>query len=201
MNYQIFTTLENGRNVICVQKPGLNGEKCVLALSLGPVAFKEFCFCMYFVLVLPIRYFIRNTSDKWQPKNSLLMTFLCSFMCSTKFSWFLLFDRLFHECTCIEIGLVLESKTVPHNLDGQSELRIQALLFFFQHIALIGHANEYLTSHYFGNPRHTQSMITYMYMILTEYSWKFQKKMQCGNVVYMPNFKMEKEPSMRAVHL
>ena len=139
-------------------------------------------------MVLPIRYFIRNISDKWQPKNSLLMTFLCSFMCSTKFSWFLLFDQLFHECTCIEMGIVLESKTVPHNLDGQSELRIQALLFFFKHIALIGHVNEYLTSHYFGNPRHTQSMITYMYMILTEYSWKFQKKMQCGNVLNMPNF-------------
>ena len=37
---------------------------------------------------------------------------------------------------------------------------------------LVGHVNEYPTMHYFGNPRHTQSMIAYM--ILTEYFWKFQ---------------------------
>ena len=36
----------------------------------------------------------------------------------------------------------------------------------------IGHVSEYPTMHYFGNPRHTQSMIAYM--ILTEYFWKFQ---------------------------
>ena len=29
--------------------------------------------------------------------------------------------------------------------------------------------------HYFGNPRHTQSIITYI-MILTEYFWEFQFK-------------------------
>ena len=34
-------------------------------------------------------------------------------------------------------------------------------------IVWIGHVNEYPTMHYFGNPRHTQSMIGYM--ILTEY--------------------------------
>ena len=38
----------------------------------------------------------------------------------------------------------------------------------------IGHVNEYHTMHYFGNPRHTQSMIAYM--ILTERFWKFQWK-------------------------
>ena len=36
----------------------------------------------------------------------------------------------------------------------------------------IGHVKEYPTMHYFGNPRHTQSMITYM--ILSEYFWKFR---------------------------
>ena len=38
----------------------------------------------------------------------------------------------------------------------------------------IGHVNEYLipTMYYFGNPRHTQSMIAFV--ILTEYIWKFQ---------------------------
>ena len=38
----------------------------------------------------------------------------------------------------------------------------------------IGRVNEYPTIHYFGNPRHTQSMVAYM--ILTEYFWKFQRK-------------------------
>ena len=37
---------------------------------------------------------------------------------------------------------------------------------------IIGHVNEYPTMHYFGIPRHTQSMIAYK--ILTEYFWKFQ---------------------------
>ena len=41
-------------------------------------------------------------------------------------------------------------------------------------IHTIGHVNEYPTTHYFGNPRHTQSMVAYM--ILTEYVWKFQWK-------------------------
>ena len=35
----------------------------------------------------------------------------------------------------------------------------------------IGSENEYPTMHYFGIPRHTQSMISYK--ILTEYFWKF----------------------------
>ena len=38
----------------------------------------------------------------------------------------------------------------------------------------IGYVNEYPMMHCFGNPRHTQSMITYMN--LTEYFWKFQLK-------------------------
>ena len=37
---------------------------------------------------------------------------------------------------------------------------------------IIGHINEYPTMHYFGNPRHTDSMIAYR--ILTEQLWKFQ---------------------------
>ena len=28
---------------------------------------------------------------------------------------------------------------------------------------VIGHVNEYPTMHYFGNPRHTQSMVAYMF--------------------------------------
>ena len=38
----------------------------------------------------------------------------------------------------------------------------------------IGHVNEYPTMHYFGIPRHCQSMIAYK--ILTEYFWKLQRK-------------------------
>ena len=38
----------------------------------------------------------------------------------------------------------------------------------------IGRVNEYLTMHYIGIPRHTQSMIAYK--ILTEYIWIFQWK-------------------------
>ena len=48
----------------------------------------------------------------------------------------------------------------------------------------IGRVNEYPTIHYFGNPRHTQSMVAYM--ILTEYFWKFQRKIEFWNVVNMP---------------
>ena len=35
----------------------------------------------------------------------------------------------------------------------------------------IERVNEYPTMHYFGDPRHTQSMIAYM--IFTEYFWNF----------------------------
>ena len=48
----------------------------------------------------------------------------------------------------------------------------------------IGRVNEYPTMHYFGLPRHTQSVIAYM--ICTEYLWKFQWKLHCGNAVNMP---------------
>ena len=41
-------------------------------------------------------------------------------------------------------------------------------------ILKIGHVNEYPTMHYFGIPRHTQSMMAYK--ILTEYFWKSQWK-------------------------
>ena len=34
-------------------------------------------------------------------------------------------------------------------------------LHLHQHIFQIGHVNEYPTMHYFGNSRHTQSMIAY----------------------------------------
>ena len=36
----------------------------------------------------------------------------------------------------------------------------------------MGHVNEYATMHYFGNPKHSQSMIAYM--ILNEYLLNFQ---------------------------
>ena len=36
----------------------------------------------------------------------------------------------------------------------------------------IGYVNKYPTMHYFGNPRHIQSMIAFL--ILTEFIWKFQ---------------------------
>ena len=40
----------------------------------------------------------------------------------------------------------------------------------------IGYVDEYPTMHYFWNPRHTQSMIAFENMILTEYFWKFRWK-------------------------
>ena len=52
----------------------------------------------------------------------------------------------------------------------------------------IGHVNEYPTSHYFGNPRQTQSTIAYM--ILTEYCGNSSEKLHCGNVVDMPYYKI-----------
>ena len=42
---------------------------------------------------------------------------------------------------------------------------------------IIEHVNEYPTIHYFGNPRHTLSMIAYI--LLTECFWKFQRKIAC----------------------
>ena len=36
----------------------------------------------------------------------------------------------------------------------------------------MGHVNEYPTMHYFGNARHTQSMIAFM--ILTGYFWEIR---------------------------
>ena len=38
----------------------------------------------------------------------------------------------------------------------------------------IGYVDEYPTMHYFWNPRHTQSMIAFENMILTEYFWNFR---------------------------
>ena len=49
----------------------------------------------------------------------------------------------------------------------------------------IRHVIEYPTMYYFGDPRHTQSLTAFM--IFTEYSWEFQWKLHCGNVVNMPN--------------
>ena len=46
----------------------------------------------------------------------------------------------------------------------------------------IGHVNEYPTMHYFGNPRHAQSMIAYMILI----SGNSSEKLNCGNVANMP---------------
>ena len=44
-----------------------------------------------------------------------------------------------------------------------------AVLVVYSVFVAIDHDNEYPTMHYFGNPRHIQSMIAYM--ILTEYFW------------------------------
>ena len=43
-----------------------------------------------------------------------------------------------------------------------------------------GHVDEYPTMHYFGIPRHILSMIAYK--ILTEYFWKFQRKIALWDV-------------------
>ena len=48
----------------------------------------------------------------------------------------------------------------------------------------LGHVNEYPAMHYFGNPRHSQSMITYI--ILTEYSGNSSVKLHCGTLINMP---------------
>ena len=48
----------------------------------------------------------------------------------------------------------------------------------------MGHVNEYLTMHCFGNPRLTNSMTAYM--ILTEYSGNSRAKLHCWNVVNKP---------------
>ena len=45
------------------------------------------------------------------------------------------------------------------------------------------HVNEYPTMHYFGNPRHTQSMIAYRTLSISGNS---SEKLHCGNVVDMP---------------
>ena len=60
----------------------------------------------------------------------------------------------------------------------------EILQSFIRFSLLVGHVNEYPTMHYFGNPRHTQSMIAYK--ILTEYFGKSSEKLHCGNVVNMP---------------
>ena len=41
-------------------------------------------------------------------------------------------------------------------------------------LIVIRHVNEYPTMHYFGNPKHTQSMIAYK--TLTEYIWEHSVK-------------------------
>ena len=54
----------------------------------------------------------------------------------------------------------------PHNaiLDWNSQKHLVKIWY-----DTIGQVNEYLTMHYFGNPRHTQLII--VYKILTEYFW------------------------------
>ena len=47
----------------------------------------------------------------------------------------------------------------------------------------IGHVSEYPTMHYFGNPRHTQSMIAYMILSI---SGKSSEKLYCRNVANVP---------------
>ena len=55
---------------------------------------------------------------------------------------------------------------------GMSQRGVLAPCLIITYINTHGHVNEYPKMHYYGNPRHTQSMIAYM--ILTECFWKFQ---------------------------
>ena len=57
---------------------------------------------------------------------------------------------------------------------GMSQRGVLAPCLIITYINTRGHVNEYPTTHYFGYPRHTQSMIAFI--ILTEYFWKFQWK-------------------------
>ena len=50
-------------------------------------------------------------------------------------------------------------------------------------LVIIGHVNEYLTMHYYRNPRHTQPMIAYN--ILT-FSGNSSEELHSGNVAYIP---------------
>ena len=50
----------------------------------------------------------------------------------------------------------------------------------------IGHVNEYPKMHLFGHPRHTQSMIAYIHVILS-ISGNSREKLHCGTVVNMPD--------------
>ena len=52
--------------------------------------------------------------------------------------------------------------------------------------AIEGHVNEYSIMHYFGNPRHNQSMIAYI-MILKSISRSSSGKLHCTNVVSEPH--------------
>ena len=52
----------------------------------------------------------------------------------------------------------------------------------------IGHVDEYPTMHYFGNPRHTQSVVAYMFLTISGNSGELS---HCGNVVNMPYSQLE----------
>ena len=61
------------------------------------------------------------------------------------------------------------------------------------YLTSIGHVNEYNTIHYFGKPRHTQSMIAYSVprsknepTTTAKNLWNSSEKLHCGNVNNMP---------------
>ena len=68
---------------------------------------------------------------------------------------------------------------LPHCLDLINQLHAHSVL----HCVTV-HVNDYPTMHYFGIPRHTQSMIAYK--TLTSFSGNSSEKLYCGNVVKMP---------------
>ena len=49
---------------------------------------------------------------------------------------------------------------------------------------------EYPTTHYFGNPRHTLSMIAYISLFWLSISGNSCENLHCGNVVYRPYYNM-----------
>ena len=86
------------------------------------------------------------------------------------------------RCHPDEIKIILRfmrsisKRRQPHFYDNCKTMLFLVSSGYLRQLAssLIGPVNECPTMHYFGNPRHTQSMIAYV--ILTEYFWKFQGK-------------------------
>ena len=70
---------------------------------------------------------------------------------------------------------------LPHCLDLINQLHAHSVLH-----CVIVHVNDYPTMHYFGIPRHTQSILAYK--ILTSISGNSSEKLYCGNAVKMPYY-------------